>query len=95
VSRVLLVPFGELLLRRGVAGGQKHLPDPFTPPRPDRPPTTTDNDTDRKGEPLPMRDLNHDFKQLGRHNRDGAFGTQATREAVLALVANQLCQATR
>ena len=37
-----------------------------------------------------MRDLNRDFKQLGQRNRDGAFSTQATREAVLTLVANQL-----
>ena len=37
-----------------------------------------------------MRDLNRDFKQLGQRNRDGSFGTQATREAVLTLVANQL-----
>jgi hypothetical protein len=37
-----------------------------------------------------MRDLNHDFKQLGQRNRDGSFSTQATREAVLTLVANQL-----
>ena len=37
-----------------------------------------------------MRNLNHDFKQLGQRNRDGSFSTQATREAVLALVANQL-----
>jgi integrase len=37
-----------------------------------------------------MRDLNRDFKQLGQRNRDGSFSTQATREAVLTLVANQL-----
>ena len=37
-----------------------------------------------------MRDLNRDFKQLGQRNRDGSFSTQATREALLTLVANQL-----
>ena len=36
-----------------------------------------------------MRDLNHDFKQLGQRNRDGSFQTQHDRESILALVANQ------
>lgn len=38
----------------------------------------------------PVRDLNHDFKQLCRHNRDGSYATQADREHILDLVANQL-----
>jgi hypothetical protein len=37
-----------------------------------------------------MRDLNHDFKELCRHNRDGSYATQADREHILDLVANQL-----
>src|SRR5713226_4313205 len=37
-----------------------------------------------------MRDLNYDLKQLCRHNRDGSYATQADREHVLALIADQL-----
>jgi len=37
-----------------------------------------------------MRDLNYQLKQLGRRNRDGSFATQADRERMLALFANQL-----
>ena len=37
-----------------------------------------------------MRDLNHDFKELCRHNRDGSYATQADRANILDLVANQL-----
>jgi hypothetical protein len=37
-----------------------------------------------------MRDLNYDFKQICRRNRDGSFGTQADREHMLDLFANQL-----
>ncbi len=37
-----------------------------------------------------MRDLNHDFKELCRHNRDGSYATQADREHILDVVANQL-----
>ncbi len=37
-----------------------------------------------------MRDLNHQLKQLCRHNREGSFGTQAQRERELTLIANQL-----
>lgn len=37
-----------------------------------------------------MRDLNYDLKQLCRHNRDGSFATQADREHILDLIANQL-----
>lgn len=37
-----------------------------------------------------MRDLNHDFKNLARRNRDGSFATQHDREVMLTLVANQL-----
>lgn len=39
-----------------------------------------------------MRDLNHDFKQLGQRNRDGSFQTQHDRESILSLVANQLAE---
>jgi integrase len=37
-----------------------------------------------------MRDLNYDFKQLCRRNRDGSYATQADREHILDLVADQL-----
>ena len=37
-----------------------------------------------------MRDLNHDFKNLCRRNRDGSFATQHDRERILTLIANQL-----
>ena len=37
-----------------------------------------------------MRDLNYDLKQLCRHNRDGSYATQADREHILDLVADQL-----
>ena len=37
-----------------------------------------------------MRDLNYQLKQLGHRNRDGSFATQADRERILALFANQL-----
>jgi hypothetical protein len=37
-----------------------------------------------------MRDLNYSLKQLCRRNRDGAFGTQADRERILDLIADQL-----
>ena len=37
-----------------------------------------------------MRDLNHQLKQLCRHNREGSFGTQVRRERELTLIANQL-----
>lgn len=37
-----------------------------------------------------MRDLNHDFKNICRHNRDGSFVTQNDRERILTLIANQL-----
>ena len=39
-----------------------------------------------------MRDLNHQLKQLCRHNREGSFGTQVQRERDLTLMANQLHQ---
>ncbi len=38
----------------------------------------------------PVRDLNHDFKELCRHNRDGSYATQADRAHILDLIANQL-----
>ena len=37
-----------------------------------------------------MRDLNHQLKQLCRHNREGSYGTQIQRERELTLIANQL-----
>ena len=37
-----------------------------------------------------MRDLNRDFKVLCRHNRDGSYATQADREHILDLIADQL-----
>ena len=37
-----------------------------------------------------LRDLNHQLKQLCRHNREGSFGTQVQRERELTLMANQL-----
>jgi integrase len=37
-----------------------------------------------------VRGLNHQLKQLCRHNREGSYGTQAQRERQLTLVANQL-----
>ena len=37
-----------------------------------------------------MRRLNYQLKQLCKHNRDGSYGTQAQRERVLTLIANQL-----
>jgi hypothetical protein len=37
-----------------------------------------------------VRRLNHQLKQLCKHNRDGSYGTQVQRERVLTLMANQL-----
>jgi len=37
-----------------------------------------------------VRDLNHQLKRLCRTNRDGSYGTQAQRERLLTLIANQL-----
>ncbi len=37
-----------------------------------------------------MRRLNYQLKQLCKQNRDGSYGTQAQRERVLTLIANQL-----
>lgn len=37
-----------------------------------------------------MRGLNHQLKQLCRHNREGSYGTRAQRERMLTLLANQL-----
>ena len=39
-----------------------------------------------------MRDLNYALKQLCRHNRDGSYATQADREHILDLIADQLQQ---
>src|SRR5215831_13697000 len=39
---------------------------------------------------MPMRDLNYALKQLCRRNRDGSFATQADREHILDLIADQL-----
>jgi hypothetical protein len=37
-----------------------------------------------------VRDLNYDFKQICHHNRDGSYATQADRQNILDLVADQL-----
>jgi site-specific recombinase XerC len=37
-----------------------------------------------------MRDLKYQLKQLGQRNRDGSFATQADRERILSLCADQL-----
>jgi integrase len=37
-----------------------------------------------------MDSFNYELKQLCRHNRDGSFATQADRERLLDLIANQL-----
>ena len=37
-----------------------------------------------------MQDLNYELKQLCKHNRDGSYATQANRERILTLIANQL-----
>ena len=37
-----------------------------------------------------MRDLNYALKQLCRRNRDGSYATQADREHILDLIADQL-----
>ncbi len=37
-----------------------------------------------------MKELNYQLKQLCRHNRDGSYRTQADRERMLTLIANQL-----
>ncbi|MRV75524.1 integrase [Duganella sp. FT92W] len=39
-----------------------------------------------------MHDLNHQLKQLCQRNRDGSFATQADRERLLTLCANDLAQ---
>src|ERR1019366_4426647 len=36
-----------------------------------------------------MREFNYELKQLCRRNRDGSYATQADRERILDLVANQ------
>jgi len=45
----------------------------------------------RKGK-YTVRGLNHQLKQLCRHNREGSFGTQVRRERELTLIADQLHQ---
>jgi len=37
-----------------------------------------------------MHDLNYELKQLCARNRDGSYTTQANRERILMLIANQL-----
>ena len=37
-----------------------------------------------------MHDLNYELKQLCARNRDGSYATQANRERILTLIANQL-----
>src|SRR5438552_16031021 len=44
----------------------------------------------RSAEEAPMRDLNYALKQLCRRNRDGSYATQADREHILDLIADQL-----
>src|SRR6266536_1839091 len=44
---------------------------------------------ERKRKEASMRDLNYDLKQLSRHNRDGSYATQADREHILDLIADQ------
>ena len=39
-----------------------------------------------------MRDLNYQLKQLCHRNRDGSFATQADRERILNLCANDLAE---
>ena len=39
-----------------------------------------------------MRDLNYQLKQLCHRNRDGSFATQADRERLLNLCANDLAE---
>jgi hypothetical protein len=43
-----------------------------------------------KGQKTPMRNLNYSLKQLCMRNRDGSYATQADRQHILDLVANQL-----
>ena len=55
--------------------------------------TSTDtgsNEANRPSTERPMQDLNYELKQLCARNRDGSFATQADRERILTLVANQL-----
>jgi len=44
----------------------------------------------RSAKEAPMRDLNYALKQLCRRNRDGSYATQADREHILDLIADQL-----
>ena len=44
----------------------------------------------RRAKEVPMRDLNYALKQLCRRNRDGSYATQADREHILDLIADQL-----
>ncbi|MGK5017360.1 phage integrase N-terminal domain-containing protein [Janthinobacterium sp. HLS12-2] len=46
---------------------------------------------DRKDD-FAMRDLNYQLKQLCHRNRDGSFATQADRERLLNLCANDLAE---
>ena len=39
---------------------------------------------------LNMREFNYELKQLCQRNRDGSYATQADRERILELIANQL-----
>jgi hypothetical protein len=47
----------------------------------------TPNETEEK-----MRDLNYELKQMCARNRDGSYATQADRERMLALLADQLTE---
>ena len=72
------------------AGRTETLTEAITPR------TDETNETDRHEDPDgnqsrgAMRDLNHQLKALCQRNRDGSFATQADREQMLALFANQL-----
>jgi site-specific recombinase XerC len=71
----------------GRRDGQKHLPDDIHRRRPGTDETETETNI---AEEAQMRDLNYQLKQLCRRNRDGSYATQADRERMLALFANQL-----
>src|SRR5207253_10327138 len=76
----------------GAPGEQKHLPDVITH-QGSKNETLYDDFSrpdERKRKEVPMRDLNYNLKQLCRHNRDGSYATQADREHILDLIADQL-----
>jgi hypothetical protein len=79
--------------RYGAAGEQKHLPDWITTPRQQHRSSAGKRYARfaaLSGKDAAMRDLNYSLKQLCRRNRDGSFATQADRERILDLIADQL-----